>query len=103
MKAIASESAAGTSSAREAGRGLSLPPSLMRNIFHGVLNQYPYKLLSYHELLPSDTMEREAFVRGSFITGPLFCFEIEYPVNERKRVTVNAQDYLTLLLEKVVI
>ncbi|GFT49106.1 hypothetical protein NPIL_146561 [Nephila pilipes] len=33
------------------------------NILHGVLNQYPYKLQSYHNLLPSDTIGRVAFVR----------------------------------------
>ncbi|GFS67241.1 hypothetical protein NPIL_186891 [Nephila pilipes] len=32
------------------------------NILHGVLNQYPYKLQSYHNLLPSDTIGRVAFV-----------------------------------------
>ncbi|GFT96806.1 uncharacterized protein NPIL_168841 [Nephila pilipes] len=59
----ASESAAGTSSARKAGRRLDLPPSSIRNILRGVLNQYPYKLQSCHELLPSDTVERKAFAR----------------------------------------
>ncbi|GFS69054.1 hypothetical protein NPIL_693841, partial [Nephila pilipes] len=61
METLASESAAGTSSAREAGRRLGLPPSSIRNILHEVLNQYPYKLQSCHELLPSDIVEREAF------------------------------------------
>ncbi|GFT14928.1 DUF4817 domain-containing protein [Nephila pilipes] len=59
----ASESAVGAGSAREARRRLGLPPSSIRNIFHGVLNQYSYKLQSCHELLPSDTVEREAFAR----------------------------------------
>ncbi|GFS98429.1 DUF4817 domain-containing protein [Nephila pilipes] len=63
METLASEYAAGTSSAREAVRRLEFPPSSIRNILHGVLNQYPYKLQSYHELLPSDTVEREAFER----------------------------------------
>ena len=63
METLASESAAGTSSAREAGRRLCLSPSSVQNILHGVLNQYPYKLQSCHELLPSDTVEREAFGR----------------------------------------
>ena len=63
METLASESAAGTSSAREASRRLGLPPSSVRNILHGVFNQYPYKLQSCHELLPSDTVEREAFAR----------------------------------------
>ncbi|GFT56731.1 DUF4817 domain-containing protein [Nephila pilipes] len=61
METLASESSAGTSSAREAGIRLGLPPSSIHNILHGVLNQYPYKLQSCHELLPSDTEEREAF------------------------------------------
>ncbi|GFY44389.1 uncharacterized protein TNIN_108661 [Trichonephila inaurata madagascariensis] len=65
METLTSESAAGTSSAQEAGRYLGLPPSSICNIFHGVLNQYPYKVQSCHELLPSDTIEREreAFAR----------------------------------------
>lgn len=48
------------------GRRLGLPPSFIRNILHGVLNQYPYKLQSCHQLLPSDTVEREAFARWAF-------------------------------------
>ncbi|GFT26451.1 hypothetical protein NPIL_128601 [Nephila pilipes] len=37
--------------AREAGRPPSrLPPSSVRNILHGVLNQYPYKLQSYRRI-----------------------------------------------------
>ncbi|GFY62081.1 uncharacterized protein TNIN_170061 [Trichonephila inaurata madagascariensis] len=63
METLASESAAETSSAREASRRLGLPPSSKHNILHGVLNQYPYKLQSCHEFLLSDTIEREAFVR----------------------------------------
>ncbi|GFY74634.1 DUF4817 domain-containing protein [Trichonephila inaurata madagascariensis] len=50
METLASESAAGISSIREPGRHLSLPPFSIRNILHGVLNQYPYKLQSCHEL-----------------------------------------------------
>ena len=61
MKTLGLESAAGTSSERETGRRLGLPPFSVRNILHGVLNQYPYKLQSCYELLPSDTVEREAF------------------------------------------
>ncbi|GFT40517.1 uncharacterized protein NPIL_238501 [Nephila pilipes] len=49
---LESESAAGTSCARKAGKLLGLPPPSIRNILHGVLNQYPYKLQSRHELLP---------------------------------------------------
>ncbi|GFT08077.1 hypothetical protein NPIL_90581 [Nephila pilipes] len=39
METLASESAAGTSSAREAGRRLGFSPSSIHNILHGVLNQ----------------------------------------------------------------
>ena len=60
---LASESAAGSSSAREAGRRLGLPLSSVRNIFHEVFNQFPYKLKSCHELLQSDTVERKAFAK----------------------------------------
>ncbi|GFS67990.1 hypothetical protein NPIL_193531 [Nephila pilipes] len=63
METLASESAVGTSSAQEAGRCLGLSPSSIRNIFQGVLNQYPFKLQSCHELLRSETIEREAFAR----------------------------------------
>ncbi|GFR21703.1 uncharacterized protein TNCT_690841 [Trichonephila clavata] len=63
METLVLESAAGISNAREAGRRLGLPSSSIRNILHGVLNQYSYKLQSCHELLPSDTKEREAFAR----------------------------------------
>ncbi|GFT46917.1 uncharacterized protein NPIL_704221 [Nephila pilipes] len=61
METLASESATGTGSAREASRRLGVPPYSIRNILHGVLNQYLYKLQSCHELLPSDTVERETF------------------------------------------
>ncbi|GFU14668.1 hypothetical protein NPIL_406251 [Nephila pilipes] len=57
IETLASESAARTSSAREAGRRLGLPPSSIRNIRHRVLNQYPYNLQSCRELLLSDTEE----------------------------------------------
>ncbi|GFX26482.1 uncharacterized protein TNCV_950801 [Trichonephila clavipes] len=63
MEALMSKYAAGTSSARDAGRSLGLPTFSIRNIFHGVLNQYPYKLEAYHRLLPSNIVEREAFAR----------------------------------------
>ncbi|GFV37055.1 hypothetical protein TNCV_2382021 [Trichonephila clavipes] len=56
METLTSESTAETSSERDASRRLNLPSSSKRNIFHGVLNQYPYKLQSSHELLPSDTI-----------------------------------------------
>ncbi|GFU42612.1 hypothetical protein NPIL_493361 [Nephila pilipes] len=45
METFASKSTAGTRNAREAGRRLGLPLSSIRNILHGVLNQYPYKLV----------------------------------------------------------
>ncbi|GFT26746.1 DUF4817 domain-containing protein [Nephila pilipes] len=56
---LASESSVGSNSARA-----GLPPSSIRNILHGVLNQYPYKLQSCNELLPSNIVKREAFARG---------------------------------------
>ncbi|GFX06179.1 DUF4817 domain-containing protein [Trichonephila clavipes] len=66
MEAIASEAASGTSSARKAARRLGLPPSSIRNIFRRILQLYPYKLLSCHELLPADTAQREAFAKWAF-------------------------------------
>ncbi|GFV25714.1 uncharacterized protein TNCV_3112101 [Trichonephila clavipes] len=50
MEAIASEAASGTSSAREAARRLGLPPSSVHNILRRILQLYPYKLQSCHEL-----------------------------------------------------
>ncbi|GFS70061.1 uncharacterized protein TNCV_748321 [Trichonephila clavipes] len=58
MEAIASEAASGTSSARKAARRLGLPPSSVRNILRRILQLYPYKLQSCHELLPADTAQR---------------------------------------------
>ncbi|GFU68565.1 uncharacterized protein TNCV_360421 [Trichonephila clavipes] len=66
MEVIASEAASGTSSAREAARRLGLPPSSVRNILRGLLQLYPYKLQSCHELLPADTAQREAFAKWAF-------------------------------------
>ncbi|GFT49663.1 DUF4817 domain-containing protein [Trichonephila clavipes] len=63
MEAIASEAASGTNSAREAARRLGLPPSSVRNILRRILQLYPYKLQSCHELLPADTAQREAFAK----------------------------------------
>ncbi|GFV43963.1 DUF4817 domain-containing protein [Trichonephila clavipes] len=63
---IASEAASGTSSAREAARRLGLPPSSVRNILRRILQLYPYKLQSCHELLPADTAQREAFAKWAF-------------------------------------
>ncbi|GFU41459.1 uncharacterized protein TNCV_4586071 [Trichonephila clavipes] len=65
-EAIASEAASGTSSAREAARRLGLPPSSVRNILRRILQLYPHKLQSCHELLPADTAQREAFVKWAF-------------------------------------
>ncbi|GFV89188.1 DUF4817 domain-containing protein [Trichonephila clavipes] len=66
MEAIASEAASGTSRAREAARRLGLPPSSVRNILRRILQLYPYKLQSCHELLPADTAQREAFAKWAF-------------------------------------
>ncbi|GFT47885.1 DUF4817 domain-containing protein [Trichonephila clavipes] len=66
MEAIASEAASGTNSAREAARRLGLPPSSVRNILRRILQLYPYKLQSCHELLPADTTQREAFAKWAF-------------------------------------
>ncbi|GFV59071.1 hypothetical protein TNCV_4422471 [Trichonephila clavipes] len=63
MKAIASEAASGTSSASETARRLGLPPSSVRNILLRILQLYPFKLQSCHELLPADTAQREAFAK----------------------------------------
>ncbi|GFU77312.1 DUF4817 domain-containing protein [Trichonephila clavipes] len=123
MEAIASEAASGTSSAREASRRLGLPPSSVRNILRRIFQLYPYKLQSYHELLPADTAQREAFAKWAFskmkqdptwvfnilwadeahfsLHGP-FLFETQCPVNEWITETVNAQRYLTPLRETAV-
>ncbi|GFV89762.1 DUF4817 domain-containing protein [Trichonephila clavipes] len=66
IEAIASEAASGTSSAREAARRLGLPPSSVHNILRRILQLYPYKLQSCHELLPADTAQREAFAKWAF-------------------------------------
>ncbi|GFX86893.1 DUF4817 domain-containing protein [Trichonephila clavipes] len=121
MEAIVTEAASGTSSAREAARRLSLPPSSVRNILRRLLQLYPYKLQSCHELLPADTAQREAFAKWAFskmeqdptwvfnilwrdeahfsLHGPFF-FETQCPVNGW--ITVIAHRYLTLLRETVV-
>ncbi|GFS79300.1 DUF4817 domain-containing protein [Trichonephila clavipes] len=66
MEAIAPEAASGTSSSHEAARRLGLPPSSVRNILRRILQLYPYKLQSCHELLPADTAQREAFAKWAF-------------------------------------
>ncbi|GBM26071.1 hypothetical protein AVEN_12835-1 [Araneus ventricosus] len=66
MEALESELAAGTSSVRKAARRLGLPLSSVLNILHGILDLYPYRLQSYHELLPADFVQREAFARWAF-------------------------------------
>ncbi|GFX20550.1 uncharacterized protein TNCV_3489071 [Trichonephila clavipes] len=124
MEAISSEAASGTNSAREAARRLGLPPSSVRNILRRILQLYPYKLQSCHELLPADTAQREAFAKWAFskmeqdisrfmvtltITVPfgrplihVRPFETQCPVNGWITEAVNAQRYLTLLRETVV-
>ncbi|GFY03466.1 DUF4817 domain-containing protein [Trichonephila clavipes] len=123
MEAIASEAASRNSSAREAARRLGLPQSSVRNILRRILQLYPYKLQSCHELLPADTAQREAFAKWAFskmeqdptwvfnilwtdeahfsLHGPFF-FETQYPVNGWITETVNVQRYLTLLRETAV-
>ncbi|GFU49437.1 uncharacterized protein TNCV_2308091 [Trichonephila clavipes] len=123
MEAIAFEAASGTNNAREATRRLCLPPSSVRNILRRILQLYPYKLQSCHELLPADTAQRKAFAKWAFskmehdptwvfnilwtdeshfsLHGPFF-FETQCPVSKRITETVNAQRYLTLLRETVV-
>ncbi|GFY15807.1 uncharacterized protein TNCV_1284521 [Trichonephila clavipes] len=66
MEAIASEAASGTNSAREAARRFGLPPSSVRNILRRILQLYPYKLQSCHELFQADTAQREAFAKLAF-------------------------------------
>ncbi|GFW89763.1 DUF4817 domain-containing protein [Trichonephila clavipes] len=66
MEAIAFEAASGTNSAREAARRLGLPSSSVRNILRRVLQLYPYKFQSCHELLPADTAQKEAFAKWAF-------------------------------------
>ncbi|GFS84012.1 uncharacterized protein TNCV_2364191 [Trichonephila clavipes] len=66
MEAIVSEAASGTNSVREAARRLGLPPSSFRNILRRILQLYPYKLQSCHELLQADTAQREAFAKWAF-------------------------------------
>ncbi|GFV60424.1 uncharacterized protein TNCV_3470591 [Trichonephila clavipes] len=66
MEAIASEAASGTSSARKATRRLRLPPSSVRNILRRIIQLYPTQLQSFHELLPADTAQREAFAKWAF-------------------------------------
>jgi hypothetical protein len=66
IETLATDSTAGTSSAREAARRLGLSPSSVRNILHGILDLYPYRLQSCHEILPTDTVLREEFARWAF-------------------------------------
>ncbi|GFU07356.1 hypothetical protein NPIL_583331 [Nephila pilipes] len=92
METLASESTAGTSSAREAGRSLGLPPFYIRNILQGVLNQYPYKLQSC-KLLLSDTVEKGAFARFLSVCGVV---DGCYGWNWQKEATVQ-NPYLSIL------
>ncbi|GFV24130.1 hypothetical protein TNCV_18261 [Trichonephila clavipes] len=66
MEGLGCPEVLGTSSAREAARRLGLPPSSVRNILRRLLQLYPYKLRSCHELLPADTAQREAFEKWAF-------------------------------------
>ncbi|GFX18162.1 DUF4817 domain-containing protein [Trichonephila clavipes] len=129
MEAIASEAASGTNSAREAARRLGLPSSSVRNILRRILQLYPYKLQSCHELLPADTAQKEAFAKWAFSKmeqDPIWVFNILWtyeahfsfhgdvnnhncpiwvtsnPLNGWITETVNAQRYLTLRRETVV-
>ncbi|GFT28300.1 DUF4817 domain-containing protein [Trichonephila clavipes] len=128
MEAIASEAASGISSAREAARRLGLPPSSVRNILRRLLQLYPYKLQSCHELLPhrgehlrSGPSLKWNRIPPGFLTscGEMklisrfmvtlttitVTFErplIHCPVNGWITETVIAQRYLTLLRETVV-
>ncbi|GFY11421.1 DUF4817 domain-containing protein [Trichonephila clavipes] len=79
MEAIASEAASRTSSAREAARRLGLPPSSLQKILRRILQLYPHKLQSCHELLPADTTHREAFAKWAFFKmeqDPTWVFNI---------------------------
>ncbi|GFX22987.1 DUF4817 domain-containing protein [Trichonephila clavipes] len=79
MEAIASKAASWTSRAREAARRLGLPPSSVRNILHRILQLYPYKLQSCHELLQADTVQRKAFAKRAFFKleqDPTWVFNI---------------------------
>ncbi|GFX79664.1 hypothetical protein TNCV_2745831 [Trichonephila clavipes] len=58
-----SEAASETNSAREAARR-GLPPSSVRNILRRILQLYPYKLQSCHELCQQ--IKREAFAKWAF-------------------------------------
>ncbi|GFU24280.1 DUF4817 domain-containing protein [Trichonephila clavipes] len=96
MEAIVSEAASGTSSAREAARRLGLPPLSVRNIHRRLLQLYPYKLQSCHELC------QQIPHRGKHLqVGPFF-FETQCPVNGWITEAVIAHRYLTLLRETVV-
>ena len=66
MEGLASELEAEISSAREVARRIGLPPSLVRNILHRILDLYPYRLQSCHESSQADTLQREAFARWAF-------------------------------------
>ncbi|GFV76200.1 uncharacterized protein TNCV_4672891 [Trichonephila clavipes] len=80
MEAIASKQLQGPAVLVEAARRLGLPPSFVRNILRRILQLYPYKLQSCHELLPADTATREAFAKWAFPLkwnrGPTWVFNI---------------------------
>ncbi|GFU15581.1 DUF4817 domain-containing protein [Trichonephila clavipes] len=131
MEAIASEAASGTSSAHEAARRLGLPPSSVRNILRRILQLYPYKLQSCHELcqqiphrgkhLRSGPSLKWNRIPPGFLTScgqmklisrfmvTLITITVAFgrplihcAVNGWITETVNAQRYLTLLRKTVV-
>ncbi|GFX99295.1 DUF4817 domain-containing protein [Trichonephila clavipes] len=94
MEAIAFEAASGTTSAREAARRLGLPPSSVHNILRRILQLYPYKLQSCHELLSADTAQREAFAKWAFSKmeqDPTWVFNIMW-TEKIARFNVNNHD-----------
>lgn len=61
MEKVAAETSTGSSSAREAGRITGIPQSSIRRILHGILDLYPYKIQTLHQLVPADTGKRLKF------------------------------------------
>lgn len=55
------QSTSAVSSAREVARITGIPKTSVFRILHGVLQLYPYKLQSLHQLLPNDTAKRIEF------------------------------------------
>lgn len=61
MEDMAAETSTGSSSAREAERRTGIPEASIRRILHGMLDLYPYKIQTLHQLLPADTDARQKF------------------------------------------